>query len=110
MRLVRPVVLLASVVLSACASSRPPQVPLPAAYEAPNPGGLSTEALDRWWTAFGDPELSALVEQALAASPDARTAAARLDEARATAHSALTRFLPQGDAKGSGSKTRSEQL
>jgi NodT family efflux transporter outer membrane factor (OMF) lipoprotein len=115
MRLVRPAVLPACLSLvcllgTGCASSRPPPVPLPTAYEAPNPGGLPAEALDRWWTAFGDSELAALVDQALAASPDARTAAARLDEARATAHSALTRFLPQGDAKAAASKTRSDQL
>jgi multidrug efflux system outer membrane protein len=101
---------LAALALAACASSRPPKVDLPAAYEAPAPGGLAVEALDRWWTAFDDAELTGLVEQALAASPDARSAAAVLDEARATARSALTQFLPQGDATASTQKTHSEQL
>jgi NodT family efflux transporter outer membrane factor (OMF) lipoprotein len=110
MRLVRPAALLACLALGACASHSAPKVPLPAAYEAPNPGGLPVEALDRWWTAFGDPELTGLVDRALASSPDARTAKARLDEARATARSALTRFLPQGDARASASKTHSTQL
>ncbi|HEY3695716.1 TolC family protein [Phenylobacterium sp.] len=106
----RPAALLACLALAACASSRPPQVRLPAAYEAPARGGLAVEALDRWWTAFDDAQLAALVEQALAASPDARTAAARLDEARATAHGALTHFLPQGDATASAQETHSQQL
>jgi multidrug efflux system outer membrane protein len=101
---------LACLALAACASARPPETPLPAAYESKAGGGVSSQALDRWWTAFEDPQLSALVEEALARSPDARSAAARLDEARATARSALTRFLPQGDLTGSASKTHSEQV
>jgi len=76
MRPVRSAAVLACLALAACASHPTPKVPLPSAYEAPNPGGLPAEALDRWWTAFGDPKLTALVEQALAASPDARTAKA----------------------------------
>ena len=48
---------LACLALVACASARPPQTPLPAAYEAPGAGGLSSQALDRWWTAFEDPQL-----------------------------------------------------
>jgi len=101
---------MACLALSACASTRAPEVPLPAAYEAQPGGGLPVQQLDRWWTAFDDAQLSALVEEALARSPDARTAAARLDEARATARSALTRFLPQGDLTGSAEKTHTEQL
>jgi len=110
MRLARPAAILACLALVACASARKPDVALPAAYEAPPGGGLEVQALDRWWAAFDDPELTRLVDQALAASPDARSAAARLDEARATARSALTAFLPQGDATGSARRTRTEDL
>src|SRR5690606_2721007 len=37
----------------------------------------------RWWDSFGDPQLSRLIERALASSPDLREAEARLAEARA---------------------------
>ena len=38
----------------------------------------------KWWEIFNDPELNQLEDQALAASPDAKTQAARLKEAIAT--------------------------
>jgi len=110
MRFARTAAALACLALAACASPRKPDVGLPTAYEAPPGGGLAAEALDQWWTVFNDPELVRLVDQALAASPDARTAAARLREARATASSGMTRFLPQGDLTGSGRRTQTDLL
>jgi len=95
--------------LSACASVRPADTRLPAAYEAP-PGVADAVALDRWWTAFDDPELTALVDQALAASPDARSAAARLAEARAQRSGALTTFLPQGNLQGTARRNDSKVI
>ena len=44
---------------------------------------LPSQTLDQWWTAFNDPVLNDLVTTALAQAPDARLAAARLEEARA---------------------------
>lgn len=101
---------MAAVILSACASAREPQVSLPQVYEAPASLAASATEFDAWWTAFGDPQLSDLIEQALRASPDARTAAARLQEARATASQALTALLPKGSLEGRGAKTHTEQL
>ena len=101
---------LACLALGACASARKPDVRLPAAYEAPvaaQPGEAA--ALDAWWTGFGDPELTGLIEQALKSAPDARAAAARLDEARATATTGLLAFLPQGDAAASHKETHTTQ-
>jgi NodT family efflux transporter outer membrane factor (OMF) lipoprotein len=106
----RSSVLIASLALAGCASARKPDVRLPAAYEAAQPPGPAPAVLDHWWTAFDDPQLTALVDHALAANPDARTAAARLAEARATAASSLTGFLPQGDATGSAKRTHTKQL
>lgn len=106
-----PLVVLACLALSACASTRSVDTRLPAAFEAPVPAvpaGAAT--LDTWWTAFNDPQLTALVDQALAASPDARTAAAKLREARATRAGALTNFFPQGNVRGAGSKTDSKVI
>ncbi|RYG00142.1 MAG: TolC family protein, partial [Caulobacteraceae bacterium] len=105
-----PLVALACLALSACASTRSVDTRLPAAFEAPSPPPAGAVALDTWWIAFNDPQLTGLIEQALAASPDARTAAARLQEARATRQGALTNFLPQGNIRGSASKTDSRVI
>jgi len=102
---------LACLALAACAHVRPADVRLPAAYEALRgqaPAGAID--LDRWWLAFGDAELSGLIDQALAANPDARSAAARLAEARANRTEALVHFLPQGDVTGSTRRTDTKQL
>lgn len=95
--------------LTGCASTRDVDTRLPAAYEAPA-GQAGAVQLDTWWTAFGDPQLTGLIEQALAASPDARTAAARLREARATRAGAFNVFLPQGNLVGSTTRSESEVL
>lgn len=105
-----PLVALACLALSACASTRSVDTRLPAAFEAPSSPPAGAVALDTWWVAFNDPQLTGLIEQALAASPDARTAAARLQEARATRQGALTNFLPQGNIRGSASKTDSRVI
>ena len=111
----RPVVIfaagLACLALGACATARTPQTRLPAAYEGTHPGStaLSPAVLDTWWTQFQDPDLTALVEQALRQAPDARAAAARLAEARATASEGLLAFLPQGNAVGQTKNTHTTQ-
>lgn len=102
--------LLLSVALSACVSGRKPQVALPSAYETPAAPGGETIDLETWWTAFQDPNLTALITEALARSPDSRAAAARLREARVTASSALVAFLPQGAATGSKRETHTTQV
>ena len=104
---------LACFALCACAGARKPDERLPPAYEAPQgvavSSALPNTALETWWTQFGDPQLDALVDQALASSPDARSAAARLREARVTADAALIAFLPQGNAVGSTKETHTTQ-
>ena len=102
--------LLASLALGACAHVRAPDLSLPLAYEAPQgapPNGAID--LDRWWLAFNDSELTALIDRALLANPDARSAAARLNEARATRIAGLLRFLPQGDVSASTRSTDTTQ-
>lgn len=93
--------------LAGCASVRPADTRLPVAYEAPAEAAADVD-IAQWWTAFNDPQLTELVQEALARSPDARSAAARLEEARAQRSGALTRFLPQGALVGSGRKADSE--
>lgn len=104
------VILVAGLTLAACATPRMADVRLPAAFEAPTPAPAGALALDTWWTAFGDPELTTLVEQALAHNPDIRTARSRLGEIRAQSASSLLRYLPQGDATVSKRRTDTEQL
>jgi NodT family efflux transporter outer membrane factor (OMF) lipoprotein len=104
------IAVLLALALSACASARKADVALPGGYEAPAGPPAGAIALDTWWTAFGDQELSTLVEQALARNPDVRTARARLDEVRAQRTSAIFQYLPQGDATASQRRTHTEQV
>jgi len=85
-------------------------VRLPEAFEAPAGASNASAALDTWWTTFDDPDLTALIDQALAASPDAKTAAAKLREARAARRSALAQLLPMGNIDSSTRETHSHQI
>ena len=83
---------------------------LPDSYanEAPASAPASTPALaSRWWTLFGDKQLDALVDQALASSPDALSAAARIEEADAVLRQVNAALLPQIDANAGISRSRS---
>jgi len=80
--------------LAACATTEtaPPKLDLPAAAEAKAPA-----ALDSWWTLFGDPALTGLVEEALANNLDLRAAVARIDIARANLLLARSFLYPSVD-------------
>lgn len=54
-----------------------------------------------WWKRFGDPQLDALVEEALAGSPSARLAQARVDQAVAAAEVAGAPLGVKAGADGS---------
>lgn len=64
------------------------------------PGQVDAE----WWRSFGDPQLAALVERAIASSPDLREAEARLAEARANRDAARGGRSPQVEATGSATE------
>lgn len=111
MRLLVPsTTVLACLVLAACATRAEPDLRLPAAYEVPPPKQAPAVELDRWWATFNDPQLTALIDSALVANPDAKTAAARLREARATRVSQLSSFLPQGNPSASATRTDTTQI
>lgn len=111
MRLLAPsTAVLACLLLAACASRPQPDLRLPAAFEVPQATNAPTVELDRWWTTFNDPQLTALIDSALVANPDAKTAAARLREAQATRTSQLTAFLPQGNPGASVTRTDTDQI
>lgn len=99
---------MAALSLSACASNKPvrsPDVSLPAAFETR--AGQALE-LDRWWINFNDPQLTGLVEQALASAPDAQIIEARLREIRATRSGQIFSAYPQGNLIAGASRRNSE--
>jgi multidrug efflux system outer membrane protein len=104
---------LAGLALAGCVHTpRPtPDTRLPAAYEAPAGTALPQASLDRWWTTFNDPLLNSLVETALERSPDARSAAAVLEEARAVRRNQIRQiYIPNTPLTGSAKKTHTDIL
>ncbi len=53
-------------------------------------------ALDTWWTGFNDPELTRIVQRAMAQNLDLARSYARVEQARAVARQAGAVRLPQG--------------
>lgn len=105
--------LLCAVVLGPLAACAPrtdlpvPDTRLPLAFEAkPRAPTVAPaeSAIDRWWLGFNDAQLTALIDQTLAASPDAKSALARLREARANRTEALFPFYPQGNPGASATQ------
>lgn len=101
----RPLVAFAlAALLSACGSLletpyEAPAVTVPADWRAPEPAAstASTQgpALDRWWRAFGDPRLTALVHEALARNNDLTVATIAVRRAQLQAGLAADAFWPQ---------------
>ena len=83
---------------------------LPAQF-APGSAKLaySPSVASTWWTLFGDRQLDALVDKALANSPDALSAAARVEEADAVIRQVDAALLPQVDATAAGTHNRISQ-
>jgi len=102
--------LLAATALAGCAVGpdyRKPDLALTPAFHTPTPAAepdARPARLDAWWTAFGDPELTRVVERAAAQNLDLEQARARLTQSRAAAKSAGAALLPVVDATGSAAK------
>jgi NodT family efflux transporter outer membrane factor (OMF) lipoprotein len=92
--------------LAACAGLPPPArttAPRAAAsYESARslPSGDAAWPGDRWWMAYGDPQLNGLMEEALAGSPTFAAAAARVRSAEALRRQAGSALYPQLSANG----------
>jgi len=84
-----------------------PAVHLPATWTEAQGESVATRSPDlaRWWTRFDDPQLSSLVQRALASNLDLRAAEARIREARASRAVTAAGRWPTVD--GSASYTRS---
>ncbi|HDR9103325.1 TPA: efflux transporter outer membrane subunit [Burkholderia vietnamiensis] len=61
---------------------------------------------DNWWTNYGDPQLNALIDDALKDSPGMAIASARLAQAQALRQVAAAPLYPQVNATGSVTKSR----
>ncbi|MEE2691569.1 MAG: efflux transporter outer membrane subunit [Pseudomonadota bacterium] len=61
---------------------------------------------DNWWVVYNDPQLTALIDEALADSPSLEAAAARLRQAQAALQKAGAPLVPQISASGSALATR----
>jgi NodT family efflux transporter outer membrane factor (OMF) lipoprotein len=92
------------------AASRLADVRLPTAYEAPAGAAPAPAELDRWWLLFHDPALEALEDEAFRNAPDARIAAARVLEAKATRDSQIAQTLPTGNISGNISDQRAHNI
>ncbi len=96
----RLAVLALSSALAACAVPPAPRAapPLKTSEALGDVQGLSGDAADfpadRWWTAYDDSGLDALIEEALAKSPDMALAAARIRAADAASERAGGALLP----------------
>ena len=99
--------LLATTLLAGCVDA-PSTVPSQTALK-PQSLGLSaapTPAIvDAWWKAFGDPQLDALVDQALKGSPTLQVALARMREAQAQLSVSRAATYPQLTLDGQEQRT-----
>lgn len=103
-----PGFLLTGIVLTACVSA-PTTIPVESRLE-PEDLGLASTALpaidDKWWWGFGDPQLDALIDEALHGSPTLAAALARMRQAQAelSANRAVT--YPQVRIEGQEQRQR----
>lgn len=103
-------VLLLPLLLAGCAPAIAPRpeasrVTPPAEWRTALPATGEVERL--WWAAFGDAQLSALVEAARAHNVDLAIAAARVQEARAQERVSRSLLTPTLSANAPGSESRS---
>lgn len=115
----RQLLMLAVIGLAGCAAVGPDYVPpatdVPTGWSNLDPAArpvASSETpadLSLWWQSLNDPLLSALVDEALRASPDLRSAQARLREARARRTVADAGRYPGVTASGSASRSHANE-
>src|SRR5438132_9932914 len=100
-----------SLVLAGCALKNPPvgadimpesaRAKIPGHWAGPHRSGA---VVPNWIRAFGDPELSALVADAVERNPDLKAAAARVEASRAAVRIAASSLYPRIAMKGLGER------
>lgn len=104
--------LLSSLLLITLAGCMPPHQPPPpeAAVTPPadwrDEAARSAEVSATWWRAFDDPQLTALVEAALANNTDVLSAASRVEQAREQIRLSRAALLPAVNASLGAQRTR----
>ena len=97
-----------AILLGGCTTVGPdykaPEIAVPAQYLEASTAGQAD--LSTWWRDFNDPQLTALVERALAQNLDIEMAAARIREARALERGTGTAALPEVGAQASVNRQR----
>ena len=98
----------AAALLAGCAGARHeplPAVAMPANWEAPVAAGAPATSRD-WWRSFGDPQLDALIDDALRANNDLAIAAIRVYRAQLQAGAADTNLTPNVSVGANGAVSR----
>jgi multidrug efflux system outer membrane protein len=76
------------------------------ALELPESTAATPAGIERWWTQFDDPQLSALIDEAMGANLDLQQAVSRIDEARAALQLARASLFPSLDAQFGATRAR----
>lgn len=103
-------VLVLSAMLGACSlipDYERPAMGIPTAFDGASKTDSTAMVAANWWQAFKDPELEALMQDALANNLDIAAALARIDQAQGALRSTNSSLLPQVNASGSASGTDS---
>ena len=96
----KPLCIALAVALAGCATTEPKtrvQIDMPRQFtEAAVAGaaGVTSQLTTDWWTSFGSPQLTSLIQQALAGSSDIRIAAERITQAELALRVANASLLP----------------
>ncbi|MBN9290330.1 MAG: hypothetical protein J0H36_04230, partial [Hyphomicrobium denitrificans] len=69
-----------------------------------------TPGVARWWTTLGDAQLTALIDDAIAHSPDIRAAQAKVRQSRASLRNHQADLLPKAGVDLATLRTRSPDL
>lgn len=102
-----------ALLLTACASvpntpAHAPRITPPNRLDAAAANDAAITGTDRWWTAWGDPALDALVEKSLEANADIRAAKAHVAAARALVTVAESALYPTVAANGTAWASQSD--
>jgi len=101
--------------ISGCAAVGPdyvtPEVTLPGAWSSTLAEGVQVGQMElrKWWTQFGDPTLSKLIERSAQGNLDLRAAVSRIDEARAELGVVSGTRFPRVDATASYTRSRQSE-
>ncbi|WP_192177698.1 efflux transporter outer membrane subunit [Mesorhizobium amorphae] len=103
-------VALAAITLAGCVVGPDYQKPflsMPAAWGSQKKTApVKPAQLSKWWQRLRDPDLDALVEEAVAGNLDVATARARIREARASYRQSAATLFPSADSSGSTTRNK----